>query len=89
MYAIRSYYVSEGNDQRTVLEKAWQGDPISAFGSIIVFNTLLTKHTVEFFELNNKDKSKRKFIEVIIAPKVEDDRITSYNVCYTKLLRKD
>lgn len=68
--------LAEGDDQRKVLEDAWQGDPISAFGSIIAFNTTLTKQTVEFFELDNKDRSKRKFIEVIIAPKVEKDALT-------------
>jgi phosphoribosylaminoimidazolecarboxamide formyltransferase/IMP cyclohydrolase len=67
--------LAQGNIQRTVLEQAWQGDPISAFGSIIAFNTSLSKETVEFFELTNKDKSKRKFIEVIIAPKIEKDAL--------------
>jgi len=52
-----------------------QGDPISAFGSIIAFNTTLNKETVEFFQLTNEDKSKRKFIEVIITPKIEKDAL--------------
>ncbi len=67
--------LAQGNNQRKVLEVAWQGDPISAFGSIIAFNTSLSKETVEFFELTNEDKSKRKFIEVIIAPKIEKDTL--------------
>ena len=67
--------LAQGNNQREVLETAWQGDPISAFGSIIAFNTTLKKETVEFFELTNEDKSKRKFIEVIIAPKIEKDAL--------------
>ena len=67
--------LAQGNNQRAVLEKAWQGDPVSAFGSIIAFNTTLSKETVEFFELTNEDKSKRKFIEVIIAPKIEKDAL--------------
>jgi phosphoribosylaminoimidazolecarboxamide formyltransferase/IMP cyclohydrolase len=67
--------LAQGSDQRKVLELAWQGDPISAFGSIIAFNTTLSKQTVEFFELDNPDKSKRKFIEVIIAPKIEEDAL--------------
>ncbi len=68
--------LAQGTDQRKVLELAWQGDPISAFGSIIAFNTTLYKETVDFFELNNPDKSKRKFIEVIIAPKVENEALS-------------
>lgn len=67
--------LAQGTNQRKVLEQAWQGDPISAFGSIIAFNTSLSKETVEFFELTNEDKSKRKFIEVIIAPKIEKDAL--------------
>ncbi|NOZ35687.1 MAG: bifunctional phosphoribosylaminoimidazolecarboxamide formyltransferase/IMP cyclohydrolase [Chlorobi bacterium] len=67
--------LAQGKNQREVLEQAWQGDPISAFGSIIAFNTSLHKETVEFFELTNEDKSKRKFIEVIIAPKIEKDAL--------------
>ena len=67
--------LAQGNNQREVLKTAWQGDPISAFGSIIAFNTTLNKETVEFFQLTNEDKSKRKFIEVIIAPKIEKDAL--------------
>jgi phosphoribosylaminoimidazolecarboxamide formyltransferase/IMP cyclohydrolase len=55
-----------GNSQREVLELAWAGDPVSAFGSIIAFNDVVGLDTVEFFDLDNKQK--RKFFEVIIAP---------------------
>jgi len=57
-----------GKDQRQVLENAWAGDPISAFGSIIAFNRPVVKETVEFLQLKNENKALRKFIEVIIAP---------------------
>lgn len=67
--------LAEGTNQRQVLELAWDGDPISAFGSIIAFNSTLTLDTVEFFELNNEDRSKRKFVEVVIAPKIEADAL--------------
>ncbi len=67
--------LAQGKNQRQVLETAWQGDPISAFGSIIAFNTTLKLETVEFFELTNEDKSKRKFIEVIIASKIEKEAL--------------
>ncbi|MDP8209572.1 MAG: bifunctional phosphoribosylaminoimidazolecarboxamide formyltransferase/IMP cyclohydrolase [Candidatus Stygibacter australis] len=57
-----------GDDQKEVLVNAWFGDPVSAFGSIIAFNKKLELGSAEFLELNNPDKSKRKFIEVIAAP---------------------
>lgn len=58
----------EADSQREALEWAWGGDPVSAFGSIIAFNTKLELDTAEFFELGNADKSRRKFVEVVIAP---------------------
>lgn len=60
--------LSEGDDQRKVFENAWAGDPVSAFGSVIAFNETVGKETVEFLQLDSKDKFKRKFIEIIIAP---------------------
>lgn len=66
----------EGRIQRTVLEAAWGGDPISAFGSIIAFNHILELETVQFFELDNPDKSRRKFVEVVIAPSYTPEALT-------------
>jgi phosphoribosylaminoimidazolecarboxamide formyltransferase/IMP cyclohydrolase len=60
--------LSEGDNQAKLLELAWAGDPISAFGSIIAFNQKVAFETVQFFELKNEDRSKRKFVEVVIAP---------------------
>ncbi|MDA3812774.1 MAG: bifunctional phosphoribosylaminoimidazolecarboxamide formyltransferase/IMP cyclohydrolase [Candidatus Cloacimonetes bacterium] len=60
--------LAEADDQLTALKHAWAGDPVSAFGSIIAFNQPIELETVEFFELNNEDKSKRKFVEVIVTP---------------------
>ncbi|HHB77845.1 MAG TPA: bifunctional phosphoribosylaminoimidazolecarboxamide formyltransferase/IMP cyclohydrolase [Saprospiraceae bacterium] len=68
--------IAETDNQRSALELAWAGDPISAFGSIISFNTPVRLETVQFFDLDNPDKSKRKFIEVIIAPKFSDEALT-------------
>lgn len=58
----------EADTQAQALEMAWNSDPISAFGSIIAFNTKLELATAQFFELDNADKSRRKFVEVVIAP---------------------
>lgn len=67
--------LAEGKNQREALEMAWNADPISAFGSIIAFNTMLKLDTVKFFDLDNFDKSQRKFIEVVIAPKIDADAL--------------
>ena len=42
------------------LELAWEGDPVSAFGSIICFTDTVTGEVAEWF--------KKKFVEIIIAP---------------------
>ncbi len=64
-----------GDDQRSVLEYAWAGDPISAFGSVIAFNTTVTRETVEFFYLDAGDRSQRKFVEIIVAPAFTPDAL--------------
>lgn len=61
---------AESSNQRTALELAWAGDTISAFGSIIAFNQVLEYETVTFLGLDHPDRSQRKFVEVIIAPKI-------------------
>jgi phosphoribosylaminoimidazolecarboxamide formyltransferase/IMP cyclohydrolase len=60
--------LATGDDQRKVLEYAWEGDPVSAFGSVIAFNTTVTRETVEFFALDAEDRSERKFVEIVAAP---------------------
>lgn len=60
--------LAESDDQLMALQSAWEGDPVSAFGSIIAFNEPVGIKTAEFFELKNEDKTKRKFVEVVIAP---------------------
>lgn len=65
----------EGDNQADLLRLAWAGDPISAFGSIIAFNRKVTLETVQFFELDNADKSKRKFVEVVVAPAFTEEAL--------------
>ncbi len=67
--------LAEGDNQRKVFEDAWNGDPISAFGSIIAFNKPVDLETVEFLNLNNENKMLRKFVEVVIAPKYSDEAL--------------
>ena len=65
----------EGDQQAELLRYAWAGDPISAFGSIIAFNRLVERHTVEFFNLGHEDRSQRKFVEVVVAPDFTSDAL--------------
>lgn len=61
-------------------EKAWEGDPISAFGSVIAFNRT--------FDLATAKLTKGKFIELIIAPKFEPEAVDYLiNDLNKKLLR--
>jgi phosphoribosylaminoimidazolecarboxamide formyltransferase/IMP cyclohydrolase len=57
------------------LELAWEGDPVSAFGSIIAFNTPIGKADVELLALDSPDKNARRFVEVILAPDFTEDAI--------------
>jgi len=67
--------LSEGKNQRKIFKKAWDGDPVSAFGSVIAFNKRVTLETAEFLNLDASDKSRRKFVEILAAPGFEDDAL--------------
>lgn len=49
------------------LELAWEGDPISAYGSIICFTDEVTAEVANWFG--------NKFVEIIIAPRFTDDAL--------------
>jgi phosphoribosylaminoimidazolecarboxamide formyltransferase/IMP cyclohydrolase len=51
--------IALGNNVLTTLEKAWAGDPVSSFGSIIAFNTTVDENVARWFD--------KKFVEIIIA----------------------
>ena len=53
----------------TAIEQAWNGDPVSAFGSIIATNHNVTKELALFL--------KNKFTEVLIAPEFTNDALES------------
>ena len=65
--------LSVSEDVQTAFELAWQGDSVSAFGSIVAFNSPVDFKTVSF--LNLEDKKQKKFIEVIIAPEFTNEAI--------------
>jgi len=48
------------------LERAWAGDPLSAFGSVLAFNRPVDLESAEFLV------SERRFVEAIIAPSFQD-----------------
>ena len=49
-----------GKEQLLALKWAWEGDGVSAFGSIIAFNSTVTKDSATWI--------REKFIEVVVAP---------------------
>ncbi len=59
----------------TALALAWQGDPVSAFGSVIAANAKLALRDVRFFALDSEDKSARKFVEIVAAPAFDADAV--------------
>jgi phosphoribosylaminoimidazolecarboxamide formyltransferase/IMP cyclohydrolase len=59
------------NDLLKSLEKAWQGDPISAFGSILAFSKELDVKCANFLT--------DKFVEVIIAPSFSTEALTIFS----------
>lgn len=59
--------LATGNTLLQALQAAWDGDPISAYGSIICSNTVFDLQAAEF--LNGK------FVEIIIAPGFESDAL--------------
>lgn len=61
--------VAIANSVQEAYERAYQTDPTSAFGGIIAFNRNLDAKTARLM-------IDRQFIEVIIAPTIDDDALT-------------
>jgi phosphoribosylaminoimidazolecarboxamide formyltransferase/IMP cyclohydrolase len=59
-----------GNSLAEAYEKAYAGDPLSAFGSVVGFNRPLDVKTAE------KMAVPKTFIEVIIAPEYEEEAVS-------------
>ena len=55
------------DDVATALERAWEGDPISAFGSVLAFTRPLDHASADFLVSANR------FVEAIVAPSFDDD----------------
>ncbi len=62
---------SMGRDPLEALQMAWDGDPISAFGSIICFNRPVNLEVANWLS--------SKFVEVIIAPEFSSDALDVFS----------
>jgi phosphoribosylaminoimidazolecarboxamide formyltransferase/IMP cyclohydrolase len=62
--------LAQGSEQAAVFSAAWAGDPISAFGSVIAFNTPLLLASARFLALDAPVRA-RRFVEVVAAPDFE------------------
>lgn len=56
-----------------LLQLAWAGDPVSAFGSVIAFNRPVGKG--DLLHLAMDDKAQRKFVEIVAAPDFSADAV--------------
>lgn len=91
------YAVGESSGE--ALQRAWAGDPISAFGSVIACNTKVDMAFAEFLKGKNvthigyivkegrmlPQEVPSKFVEVIIAPEFDDEALALLSM--TKALR--
>ncbi len=71
--------VAQGNSILEAYEKAWNCDPLSAFGGIAGVNRKVTE------ELANYALADKKFLEAIVAPDYEDEALEV--LCKKKNLR--
>ncbi len=53
------------NNLRDAFIKAWSGDPMSAYGSIVAFNREVSEDVAK--------EMRKKFIEVVVSPKFSDE----------------
>ncbi|MCQ2124104.1 MAG: IMP cyclohydrolase, partial [Fibrobacter sp.] len=59
--------LATGKTLRNAMEAAWEGDPVSAFGSVIAVTKKVDLKTAEFL--------KGKFVEILLAPAFEADAL--------------
>ena len=67
--------MAQGEDLGKVLNLAWNGDNISAFGGVIAFNSPVNLPSVLFFNFDTLIKKERKFIEIIAAPEFSEEAL--------------
>ena len=59
--------LATGKTLRNAMEAAWEGDPVSAFGSVIAVTKKVDLKTAEFL--------KGKFVEILLAPAFDKDAL--------------
>jgi phosphoribosylaminoimidazolecarboxamide formyltransferase/IMP cyclohydrolase len=67
--------LAQGKNLGQVLDLAWNGDRVSAFGGIVAFNCPVNLSTVLFFNFDASEKKDRKFIEIIAAPEFSEETL--------------
>lgn len=67
--------LAQAADGRAALDLAWRSDPVSAFGSVVAVNRPVDRRAVEFLELDAADRTRRKFVEAIVAPGFSPDAV--------------
>ena len=75
--------LASGPVVRPLLERAWAGDPVSAFGSVIAFNRAVS--ALDLAHLAMHDKAARKFVEIVAAPEFTADALQA--LAHNKNLR--
>jgi len=63
--------VALGNNDFDAYQKTYQADPVSIFGGIVAFNTLVSKETAKLMC--------EQFLEVIIAPDFEEEALSIFS----------
>ncbi len=58
---------------RGLLELAWQGDPVSAFGAVVACNRPVDRFDLEYLQMDQPD---RRFVEVVAAPAFSPDAVS-------------
>ena len=81
MYAIRSYYGEKGKGFAVVAGEIRKLSRISSRSSKEIKNLIRDS-------VSNIEDGRRRVEDTIRYLEIIFDRITSYNVCYTKLLRR-
>ncbi len=61
---VASVPISTPEAQLRAMELAWSGDPVSAFGGVILFTDPVTESAQSFF--------KQKFVDVMVAPRSDN-----------------
>ncbi len=56
-----------------LLELAWAGDPVSAFGGVLACNRPLGREDLRFLAM---DTPERRFVEVVAAPALSDEAVS-------------